>query len=342
MSVREIVDDLDKLLAVLPPRIRTALERREDLSELLEVVLDLGRKPEARFPDKFVYLSDEPVTREDIDYVVERIGEFNRDNRAGIEGTLHRISCIRNRSGRIVGLTCRVGRAVFGTVNIIRDIVESGKNILLLGRPGVGKCVAPDTLVATAEGLTPIGSFVTELPSAGEFCPLQTAVASLRGWAQVTHGYYDGIQPTIKVTTRYGFQLEGTANHCVLVMGENGRLTWRPLSELREGDFVAIARGHQCFGMETDLPPFRLQRKTNARTDLKFPESLTPELARLLGYLTAEGTLTHRYFVSFSNRDPEVQKDMLRLVRNLFGVPLEKHLLSSGWDGKDFRIPKQA
>lgn len=139
MSVREIVDDLDKLLAVLPPRIRTALERQGDLSELLEVVLDLGRKPEARFPDKFVYLSDDPVTREDIDYVVERIGEFNRDNRAGIEGTLHRISCIRNRSGRIVGLTCRVGRAVFGTVNIIRDIVESGKNILLLGKPGVGK-----------------------------------------------------------------------------------------------------------------------------------------------------------------------------------------------------------
>jgi len=139
MSIREVVDDLDKLLAVLPPRIRQALEARPDLSELLEVVMDLGRKPEARFPSHFVYLSDEPVSHDDLEYVVQRIGEFNRDNRAGVEGTLHRISCIRNRSGRIVGLTCRVGRAVFGTVNIIRDIVESGKNILLLGKPGVGK-----------------------------------------------------------------------------------------------------------------------------------------------------------------------------------------------------------
>jgi Uncharacterized protein conserved in bacteria len=179
MSVREIVDDLDKLLAVLPPRIRTALERQGDLSELLEVVLDLGRKPEARFPDKFVYLSDEPVTREDIDYVVERIGEFNRDNRAGIEGTLHRISCIRNRSGRIVGLTCRVGRAVFGTVNIIRDIVESGKtsccwaNLALGRRRSCGRLLAslPTNLASGSSSLTlPTKSPVTVM------CPIQASV----------------------------------------------------------------------------------------------------------------------------------------------------------------------
>jgi len=341
MTAREIVDDLDKLLAVLPPRVRTALEQLGDLSELLEVVLDLGRKPEARFPNRFVYLSDEPVTREDIDYVVERVGEFNRDNRAGIEGTLHRISCIRNRSGRIVGLTCRVGRAVFGTVNIIRDIVESGKSILLLGRPGVGKCVAPNTLVATSEGLNPISAIVPDNLQVGEFRPIQTAVASLRGWAQATHGYFDGERPTVRITTRHGFRLEATENHRILVMGENGKLVWRPMGELKEGDFVAIARGHGCFGTETTLPPFRF-KQSRPQANVRFPQTLTPQLARLLGYLVAKGSLTHRCSVGFNSSDPKVQAEMNRLVKSLFGVELKERKLRGRWNGGSFRIPTRA
>lgn len=132
-------DDLDALLNVLPPNIRQALLEQPDNSELLEVVLDLGRPPEARYPQKEVILSNSEVTVSDIEHVVSNIGSFSGDNRAGIERTLHRISAIRNREGRIVGLTCRVGRAVFGTVRIIQDLVESGKSVLLLGRPGVGK-----------------------------------------------------------------------------------------------------------------------------------------------------------------------------------------------------------
>lgn len=135
----EIVDNLEELLDVLPPRVRDVLIGLDNLPELLEIVLDLGRRPEARFPDGFIYLSDETVTRDDIDYVVRRVGEFGDDNRAGIEATLHRISAIRNRQGTIVGLTCRIGRAVHGTIDIIRDVIESGESILLLGRPGVGK-----------------------------------------------------------------------------------------------------------------------------------------------------------------------------------------------------------
>ncbi|MCH7811339.1 MAG: AAA family ATPase [Chloroflexi bacterium] len=134
-----ITDDLDAILGALPEHILGPLSAREDKHDLLEVVMDLGRPPEARFPGQEVALNEVEVTDEDIEYVIQRIGEFGEDNRAGIERTLHRISCIRNRSGRIVGLTCRVGRAVYGTIRVIEDLVKTGKSILLLGRPGVGK-----------------------------------------------------------------------------------------------------------------------------------------------------------------------------------------------------------
>ncbi|MBI4302533.1 MAG: AAA family ATPase [Chloroflexi bacterium] len=136
---RTITDDLDALLEALPPRIGEPLRQREDRGELLEVVMDLGRPPEARYRQWEVVLSTQEVTEADIDHVVSRIGAFGDDNRAGIERTLHRISALRNRKGRIVGLTCRVGRAVYGTIRIIQDLVESGQGLLLLGRPGVGK-----------------------------------------------------------------------------------------------------------------------------------------------------------------------------------------------------------
>lgn len=124
---------------VLPPRVSVALEKLNNQDNLLEIVLDLGRVPKARYVDGEIDLSQEEVDREDIDFVVTRIGDFDADNRAGMERTLHRISAIRNRRGHIVGLTCRVGRAVYGTIDIIQDLVESGQSILLLGKPGIGK-----------------------------------------------------------------------------------------------------------------------------------------------------------------------------------------------------------
>jgi stage III sporulation protein SpoIIIAA len=139
MTTLQITDDLDLLLEVLPDRIRDALETSGRKSDLIEIVMDLGRLPEARFTDGEMVLSKHEISAADLQMVVERVGDFGKDNRAGIERTLHRISAIRNRKGEVVGLTCRVGRAVFGAIEIIKDIVTNDKSILLLGRPGVGK-----------------------------------------------------------------------------------------------------------------------------------------------------------------------------------------------------------
>ena len=134
----KITDDLQALLTVLPPYIQEILEKTNEGENLIEIVMDLGRQPEARFTDREIILSEREITQADLDYVIQRIGKFMGDNRAGIERTLHRISGILNRQGQVIGLTCRVGRAVFGTVDVVQDILESGQSLLLLGRPGVG------------------------------------------------------------------------------------------------------------------------------------------------------------------------------------------------------------
>jgi len=132
-------EDLLALLAILPTRIRTNIELNGNEFELLEIVMDLGRRPTARYVGGEKILHPDEIRQEEIDAVVNSIGDFDDDNRAGIARTLHRIAGIRNRRGQVVGLTCRVGRAVYGTIDIIADIVEQGHSILLLGRPGVGK-----------------------------------------------------------------------------------------------------------------------------------------------------------------------------------------------------------
>ena len=139
MSNHRITDNLDSFFEVLPPDISQAISDNGKNADLIEIILDLGRLPTARFVDEEVELSKNEVTKSDIKFVVNRIGNFDADNRAGLPRTLHRIAAIRNRIGKIVGLTCRVGRAVYGTTDIVKDLIESGRSLLILGRPGVGK-----------------------------------------------------------------------------------------------------------------------------------------------------------------------------------------------------------
>jgi stage III sporulation protein SpoIIIAA len=132
-------DDLEKLIENLPFFLQEQLNQHVYRDQLIEIVLDLGRRPEARFITGPEYLSQKIISWQDIDYTTKRISKFSNENRAGIERTLHRISCIRNRQFLINGLTCRIGRAVFGTISVVRDLLESEKSILILGKPGVGK-----------------------------------------------------------------------------------------------------------------------------------------------------------------------------------------------------------
>ena len=137
-----LADNLNQLLEILPEFVSKPLEKNENREQLIEIVLDIGRRPEARFANDTCYLSYRTIVWQDLDYIIKRLGKFSGDNRAGIEKTLHRISSLRNRQGSVIGLTCSVGRAVFGTISIIRDLLEKEKSILLLGRPGVGKTTA--------------------------------------------------------------------------------------------------------------------------------------------------------------------------------------------------------
>src|SRR3989339_1005671 len=137
--MEKINEDLGKLLDVLPTRIKPSLINHPHVDKLIEIVLDLGKLPEGRFPGEIFYCPGELVSQQDIDFILGQVGSFTSDNRAGIERTLHRISCMRNRTGKIIGLTCRGGRSIVGTIDIIRDVIESGKNILFMGPPGIGK-----------------------------------------------------------------------------------------------------------------------------------------------------------------------------------------------------------
>jgi stage III sporulation protein SpoIIIAA len=281
MTQKRITDDLHALMAVLPPRIVDALAAANNSDNLIEIVLDLGRLPMARYVDQELALSDKEVDRNDIDQVVARIGEFDADNRAGLERTLHRISAIRNRHGTIVGLTCRVGRAVYGTIDIIQDLIESGKSILLLGKPGIGKTtmlresariLAENKRVIIVDTSNEIGGDGdVPHPAVGKARRMQVATPSLQH--EVMIEAVENHNPEVIVIDEIGRELEAMAARTIaergvqLVATAHGRslenLLLNPtLSDLIGGiesvtlsDEEARRRGTQKTVLERRSPP---------------------------------------------------------------------------------------
>ncbi len=215
------------MMGILPPEIAVAVKELNDSDNLLEVILDLGRVPTARFVGGEEVLRPEEVTHEVIGYVVDRVGEFDADNRAGLERTLHRISAIRNRRSNIVGLTCRVGRAVYGTIDIIQDLIESGKNVLLLGRPGVGKTtmlreaariLAESKRVVVVDTSNEIGGDGdVPHPAVGRARRMQVAMPSLQH--EVMIEAVENHNPEVIVIDEIGRELEAVAARTIAERG---------------------------------------------------------------------------------------------------------------------------
>jgi len=281
MTQRRITDDLPGLLAVLPRAYANAVTEADDSDNLLEIIADLGRVPVARFVDREISINGREATRAEIDEIVSRIGVFDADNRAGIERTLHRISAIRNKRGDIVGLTCRVGRAVYGTIDIIQDLVESGKSILLLGRPGIGKTtmlreaariLAEKTRVVIVDTSNEIGGDGdVPHPAVGRARRMQVAQPSLQH--EVMIEAVENHNPEVIVIDEIGRELEAAAARTIaergvqLVATAHGRtlenLLLNPtLSDLIGGiesvtlsDEEARRRGTQKTVLERRAPP---------------------------------------------------------------------------------------
>jgi stage III sporulation protein SpoIIIAA len=230
----ETTDDLEALLEALPTEIVDRVRTFANRADLLEIVMDLGRRPEARFTHGEELLLEREVAEADIAHVIDHIGAFGDDNRAGIERTLHRISAIRNRAGKVVGLTCRIGRAVFGTIDIIRDIVEGGQSVLLLGRPGVGKTtMLREVARVLADDL---GKRVIVVDTSNE----------IAGDGDIPHpGIGDARRMQVRTPTdQHGVMIEAVENHMpeVIVIDEIG-------TELEAGAARTIAeRGVQLVG----------------------------------------------------------------------------------------------
>jgi stage III sporulation protein SpoIIIAA len=321
MTQHRITDDLPSLLAVLPKDYAEAIKATNHDNNLLEIVVDLGRVPLARFIDREVAIANHEATRAEIEEIVSHISEFDADNRAGLERTLHRISAMRNKHGMIIGLTCRVGRAVYGTTDIIEDLVMSGRSILLLGRPGIGKTtmlreaariLAEKTRVVIVDTSNEIGGDGdVPHPAVGQARRMQVSQPSLQH--EVMIEAVENHNPEVIIIDEIGRELEATAARTIaergvqLVATAHGRtlenLLLNPtLSDLIGGiesvtlsDEEARRRGTQKTVLERRAPPtFDVLIEIQQRDRLVIHQDVATAVDTMLRGFTLEPEIRHR------------------------------------------------
>ena len=357
MPQHRITDDLPALFAVLPNKYISPVTAENNVNDLLEIVMDLGRLPMARFVDREIEISDHEVTPDEIDEVVSRIGEFDDDNRAGIERTLHRISAIRNKRGAIVGLTCRVGRAVFGTIDIIEDLILSGKSLLLLGRPGIGKTtmlreaariLAEKYRVVIVDTSNEIGGDGdVPHPAVGRARRMQVSQPSLQHEVMIEAVEYH--TPVVIVIDEIGRELEAAAARTIaergvqLIATAHGRtlenLLLNPtLSDLVGGiesvtlsDEEARRRGTQKTVLERRAPPtFDVLVEIQERNRLAVHEDVAEAVDNLLRGFALEPEIRYRD----ENDEIHIQKPSRRSHLSRVGTQGMRRTALNGYEAR--------
>jgi len=321
MPQHHITDDLPSLLAVLPKDYAESIKIANNDDDLLEIVVDLGRVPMARFIDREMFIANHEATQAEIDEIVSLVGEFDADNRAGIERTLHRISAMRNKHRAVIGLTCRVGRSVYGTTDIIEDLIMSGKSVLLLGRPGIGKTtmlreaariLAEKTRVVIVDTSNEIGGDGdVPHPAVGRARRMQVSQPSLQH--EVMIEAVENHNPEVIIIDEIGRELEAVAARTIaergvqLVATAHGRtlenLLLNPtLSDLIGGiesvtlsDDEARRRGTQKTVLERRAPPtFDILIEIQQRDRLVIHQDVATAVDSMLRGFTLEPEIRHR------------------------------------------------